>query len=48
MRTETKEYKVLTADEGYFLSNSDGSVYGIQIVLGEYDITQDYPQKLFF
>jgi len=42
MRTETKEYKVLTADEGYFLSNSDGSVYGIQIVLGEYDSAENY------
>ena len=42
MTTETHEYTVIRASEGYFLANADMTLYGYEIVLGKYDSPSNY------
>lgn len=36
---------VITADEGMFLINSEGTIYGTEIILGVNDLVENYIEK---
>lgn len=43
MTIKTEDYTIITASEGYFLTNNNG-IYGVQIVLGKYDSPENYQE----
>lgn len=44
MKIETGLHTIITAEDGYFLANSDMSLYGEKIVLGIYDSPENYSE----
>ena len=44
MKIETGLHTIITAEDGYFLANSDMSLYGETIVLGIYDSPENYSE----
>lgn len=43
MTIKTENYTVITANEGYFLTNNNG-IYGVEIILGKYDSPENYQE----
>ena len=44
MTIKNEQYQVLIADEGKFLANSDMTLYGTTIVLGDTDSPSNYTE----